>query len=156
MLSFNVIGSVQLLSCGQLFATQYSVARQASLSFTNYQSLLKLLSIDSVMSSNHLILCYPLLFLPSIFPSIRVFSSESVLLIRWPQYWSFIFSISPCNEYSGPISVRIDWFDLFTAQGTLKSLLQYHSSKTSITELSFLYGPTLTSIHGYWKNHNFD
>ena len=138
MLSFNVIGSVQLLSCGQLFATQYSVARQASLSFTNSQSLLKLLSIDSVMSSNHLILCYPLLFLPSIFPSIRVFSSESVLLIRWPQYWSFIFSISPCNEYSGPISVRIDWFDL-AVQGTLKSLLQHHSSKASVLQHSVFF-----------------
>ena len=108
MLSFNVIGSVQLLSCGQLFATQYSVARQASLSFTNSQSLLKLLSIDSVMSSNHLILCYPLLFLPSIFPSITVFSTVSALHFRWPKHWSFSFSISPSNEYSGLISSRME------------------------------------------------
>ena len=105
---------------------------QASLSITNSRSLLKLMSIESVMPSNHLILCHPLLLLPSIFPSIRVFSNESVLHIRWPKYWSFSFSISPSNEYSGLISFRMDWLDLLAVQGTLKSLLQHHSSKTSI------------------------
>ena len=105
---------------------------QASLSITNSQSSLKLMSIESVMPSNHLILCYPLLLLPSIFPSIRVFSNESVLHIRWSKYWSFSFSISPCNEYSGLISFRMDWLDLLDVQGTLKSLLQHHSSKASI------------------------
>ena len=103
----------------------------------------------------HLILCGPLLLPPSIFPSIRVFSSESVLRIRWPVYWSFSFSISPFNEYSGLISFGTDWFDLLAVQGTLKSLLQHHSSKVS-SALSFLHGPTLTSTHDYWKNHNFD
>ena len=105
---------------------------QASLSITNSRSLLKLMSIESVMPSNHLILCHPLLLLPSVIPSIRVFSNESVLHIRWPKFWSFGFSISPSNEYSGLISFRIDWFDLFAAQGTLKSLLQYQSLKASI------------------------
>ena len=114
------------------------------------------MSIESVMPSNHLILCHPLL-LPSIFPSIRVFSNESVLFIRWPKYWSFSFSISPSNEYSGLISFRTDWFDLLAVQGTLKSLLtttQFKSIKSS--PLSFHYGPTLTSIHDDWKNHSFD
>ena len=124
-----------LLSCVQLFVTPWTTACQASLSFTISQSVLKLMSIESVMPSSHLMLCHPLL-LPSIFPSIRVFSSESVLHIRWPEYWSFSFSISPCNEYSELISFRIDWFDLFTVQGTLKILLQYHSSKASILWLS--------------------
>ena len=105
---------------------------QASLSITNARSLLKLISIESVMPSNHLILCRPLLLSPSIFPSIRVFSSESVLRIRWPKYWSFSFSISPSNEYSGLISFRMDWLDLLAVQGTLKSLLQHHSSKAAI------------------------
>ena len=114
--------------------TPWTAACQASLSITNSQSLLKLMSIKSVMPSNHLILCHPLLLLPSIFPSIRVFSSESVLRIRWPEYWSFSFSISPSNEYSGLISFRIDWFDL-AVQGTLKSILQHHSSKASILQL---------------------
>ena len=114
------------------FATSWTAAYQASLSITNSWSLLKLLSIESVMPSNHLSLCHPLLLLPSIFPSIRVFSSESVLRIRWPKYWSFSFSISPSNEYSGLISFRIDWLDLLAVQGTLKSLLQHHSSKASI------------------------
>ena len=114
------------------------------------------MSIESVMPSNHLILCHPLLLPPSIFPSIRVFSNESALLIRWPKHWSFSFSISPSNEYSELISFRMDWLDLFDVQGTLKSLLQQHSSK-SINSLVFslLYGPTLTSIHDYWKNHSF-
>ena len=113
--------SVRSLSCVQLFATPWTVARQASLSVTNSQSLLKLTSIESVIPSNHLILCRPLLLPPSIFPSTRVFSNESVLHIRWPKYWSFSFSISPSNEYSGLISFRIDWFDLLAVQRTLKS-----------------------------------
>ena len=124
--------SVQSLSRVRLFATPWTAVRQASLSITNSQSLLKLKSITSVMPSNHLILCRPLLLPPSIFPSIRVFSNESVLCIRWPKYWSFSFSIIPSNEYSGLISFRIDWLDLLAVQGTLKSLLQYHSSKASI------------------------
>ena len=112
--------------------TPWTAACQPSLSITNSQSLLKLMSVESVMPSNHLILCHPLLLLPSIFPSIRVFSYVSALCIRWPKYWSFSFSISPCNEYSGLISFRMDWFDLLAVQGTLKSLLQHHSSKASI------------------------
>ena len=112
--------------------TPWTAAHQASLSNTITGSFLKLMSIELVMSSNHLILCCPLLFLPSIFPSIRVFSNESVLCIRWPKYWSFSFSISSFNEYSGLISFRIDWFDLLAVQGTLKSLIQHHSSKTSV------------------------
>ena len=115
--------SVQSLSCVQLFATPWTAARQASLSITNSQSLLKLMSVESVMSPNHLILCRPLLLLPSIFPSIRVFSSESALHIRWPKYWSFSFNISPSNEYSGLISFRMDWLYLVAVQETLKSLL---------------------------------
>ena len=115
--------SVQSFSRVQLFVTPWTAARQASLSITNSQSLLKLMSIVSVIASNHLILCRPLLLLPSIFPNIRVFSNESILCIRWPKYWSFIFIISPSNEYSEPISFRIDWLDLFAVQGTLKSLL---------------------------------
>ena len=124
--------SVQSLSHVQLFATPWIAARQASLSITNSWGLLKLTSIESVMPSNHLILCHPLLLLSSIFPSIRVFSNESALRISWPKYWSFRFSISPSNEYSGLISIRIDWLDLFAVQETLKSLLQHHSSKVSI------------------------
>ena len=116
--------------------TPWTVARQASLSITNSKSLLKLMFIESVMPSNHLILCHPLLLLPSIFPSIRVSSSESVLHIRWSKYWSFSFSISPSNEYSGLISFRMNWLDLLAVQGTLKSLLQHHSSKASILRLS--------------------
>ena len=131
--------------------------RQASLSITNTQSLLKLMSIESVMPFSHLILCHPLLLLPPIPPSIRVFSNEWVLCIRWPKYWSFSFNISPSNERSGLISFRMDWLDLLAVQVTLKSLLQQHSSKASIfLVLSFLYGPTLTSIHDYWKNGSFD
>ena len=114
--------------------TPWNAARQASLSITNSRSLLKLISIESVMTSNHLILCHPLLLLPLIFPSIRVFSNELVLRIKWPEYWSFSFSISPCSEYSGLISFRMDWLDLLTVQGTLKSLLQHHSSKASILQ----------------------
>ena len=141
-----------MLSHVRLFATPWTAAHQASLSIANSQSLLKLMSIESVMPSNHLILCRPLLLLPSIFPSIRVFSNESVFCIRWPKHWSFSFSISPCNEYSGLISFRMDWLDLLAVQGTLQSLLQHHSSKSiDSLALSFLYSPTLISVHDYWK-----
>ena len=124
--------SVQLLSCVQLFVTPCTAARQASLSIANSQSLLKLMSIESVMASSHLILYCPLLFPDSLFPSTRIFSNESVLCIRWLKYYSFSFSISPSNEDSGLISFRMDWLDLLAVQGTLKSLLQHHSSKASI------------------------
>ena len=130
--SITQFSSVQLLSHVQLFATPRTTACQGSLPITNSWSLLKLMSIKSVKPSNHLILYRPLLFLPSIFPRIRVLSNESVLHIRWPKYWSFNFIISPSNEYSELISFRIDWFDLLEVQGTLKSLLQHHSSKTSV------------------------
>ena len=137
--------------------TPWTAARQASLSSTISQSLLRFVSIESGVLSNHLILCCHLLLLPSIFPSIRVFCNELTLHIRWTKYWSFSFSISPSHEYSGLISFRIDWFDLLAVQETLKSLLQHHSSKASILWLlSLLYGPTLTSLHDYWKNHSFD
>ena len=126
------------------------------LSTTNSRSLLKLMSIESVMPSNHLILCHPLLLLPSIFPSIRVFSKESVLHIRWPKYWNFSFSISPSNEYSGLISYRIDWFDILAVQGTLESSPTPQFKSINSLALSFLYSPTLTSIHDYWKNDSFD
>ena len=145
------ISSVQSLSCVRLFATPCTAARQASLSITNSQSLLKVMSIDTVMPSNHLMLCRPLLPLPSIFPSIRVFSNESVLCIRWPKYWSFSFSISHSKEYSGLIFFRIDWFDLLAVQRTLISLSQHHSSKESI-QVSLWF----TSIYEYRKNHSFD
>ena len=121
-----------MLSYVQLFVTPWTAAHQASLSITNSWSLLKLMFIELVMPSNHLNLCHPLLLPPSIFPSIRVFSNESVLLISWPKYWSFSFSISPSHEYSGLISFRMDWLDLLAGQGTVKSLLQHHSSKASI------------------------
>ena len=127
---------VQSLSHVQFPAIPWTAARQASLSFTISQSLLKLVSIESVMPSHHLILYCFLLHLPAIFPNIRVFSNESVLCIRWPKYWSFSFSISPSNEYLGLISSRIDWFDLLAVQGTLNSLLQHHSSKASILQHS--------------------
>ena len=126
------LSSAQSLSRVRLYATPWTVACQASLSITSIWSLLKLMSIESVMPSNHLILCRPLLLLPSVFPGIRVFSNESVLCIRWPKYWSFSFSISPSNEHSGLISFKMDWLDLFAVKGTLRSLLQHHSSKTSI------------------------
>ena len=128
--------SVQSLSHVQLFLTPWTAARQASLSITNSWSLLKLMSIESVMPTNHLILCHPFLFLPLVFPSIRVFSNESVLCIRRPKYWSFSFSISPSNEYSVLISFRMDWLDLLAVQGTLKSLVQQHSSKAPILQCS--------------------
>ena len=136
-MSMNIqFSSAQLLSCVQLFATPYTAAHQASLSITNSWSLLKLMSTGLVMPSNHLTLYRPLLLLPSIIPSIRVFSNESVLHIRWPKYRSFSFSISPSNEYSGLVSFRRDWLDLFAVQGTLKILLQHHSSKASILRCS--------------------
>ena len=151
-LGWIVISSVQFSSVShvRLFVTQWTAAHQASLSITNSQSLLKLMSTESVIPSNHLVLCRPLFLLPSIFPSSRVFFNESALHIRWPKYWSFSFSISPSNEYSGLISVEMDLLDLLAVQGTLKSLLQHHSSKASIlSALSFLHSPTLISIHDY-------
>ena len=138
----------------QLFATPWTAACQASLSITNSRSLLKLMSIEPKMPSNHPILCRPLLLLPSIFPSIRVFSNESVLRIRWLKYWSFSFSISPSNEYSGLISFRMGWLDLLAVQGTLKSLFQHHSSKASILWCSGFFVVQLS--HDYWKNHSFE
>ena len=149
--------SFQSLSRVQLFATPWNAACQASLSITNSQSLLKLMSIELVMPSNHLILCHPLLFLPPIPPSIIVFSNESVLPISWPKSWSFSFSISSSSEYSELNSFRIDWLDFLAIQGTLKSFLQHHSSKASILwHSAFFVVPTLTSVHDYWKNHSFD
>ena len=171
--------SFQSLSCILLFATPWTAARQAFLSITNCRSLPKPMSIESVMPSNHLILCRPLLLLPSIFPSIKVFSNESAFRIRCPKYWSFSFNISPSNEHPGLSCFRKDWLDLPAVQGTLKSLLQHRSSKASILRRSafftvqlshpymttgktialtrsFLYSPTLTSTHDYWENHSFD
>ena len=136
--------------------TPWTAACQAFLSFTVSQSLLKLMSIESVMPSNHLILCHPLLLLPSIFPSVKFFSNESALLIRWSKFWSFSFSISPSSDYSRLISFRIDWFGLLAVQGTLKSLLQHQFKSINSSALSLLYGPTLTPIHDYWKNHSLD
>ena len=138
--------SVQSLSRVRLLATPWIAARQASLTITNSWSLLKLMPIDSVMPSSHLILCHPLLLLPSIPPSIRVFSTESTLHMRWPKYWSFNFSISPSNEHPGLISFRMDWLDLLAVQGTLKSLLQCHSWKTSIFQCSAFFTVQLSSI----------
>ena len=141
MISKNTqwLSSVQSLSRVRLFVTPWTAACQASLFITNSWSLLKLMSIDSVMPSNHLILCRPLLFPPSIFPSIRVFSNESVLCIKWPKYCSFSFNISPFRDYLGLISFKIIWLDLLAAQGTLKSLLQHHSSKVSILQRSVFF-----------------
>ena len=140
-----MFSSLQSLSHVRLFVTPWTVAHQASLSITSSQSSSKLMSIESVMPSSHLILCHPLILLPSIFPSIRVFPNESALCIRWPKYWSFSFNISPSNEHPGLISFRMDWLDHLAVQGTLNSLV-----------LSFLYSPALTSICDYWKNHSFD
>ena len=156
MIIFWIAVAVQLLSCVQLFVTPWTAAHQASLSFTISWSLLKLMSIELVMASNHLILCCPLLLLPSIFPSIRVSSNESTLHIRWPKYWSFSFNISPSNEHPGLISFRTDWLDLLAIQGTLKSLLQHHSPKATILWHSASLMVQLTSVHDYWKNHSFD
>ena len=147
---------VQSLSHVWLFAHPWTVARQASLSFTISPSLLKLMSIESLMPSNRLVLCYPLLLLPSIFPSIRVFSTESALCIRCPKYWSFNFFISPSNEYSRLISFRIHWFDLLAVQGNLKGLLQHHSWKASILQYSAFFMVQLSHVHDCWKNHSFD
>ena len=140
------ISSVKSLSCVQLFVTPWTAALQVFLSITNSQSLLRLMSIESVMPSNHLILCRPLLLLPSIFRSIRVFSNELALCIRWPKYWGFSFSISPSNEYSGLISFRTDWFGLLAVQGTLKGLLQHHSSKASIRGCSAFFTVQLSEF----------
>ena len=148
---YSVFSSLQSLSCVQLFATPWTAARQASLSITSSWSPPKLMSIESVMPSNHLILCRPLFLLPSILPSIRVFFSESVLLIRWPKYWSFSFNISPSNEHPGLISFRMDWLDLLAVQGTLKSLLQHHSSKASILLCSAFFIVQLVLL----KNHYY-
>ena len=147
---------MQLFSHVWLFATLWTVAHQTSLSITSSQNLLKLMSIKPMMPSNHLVLYHPLFLPPSIFPSMRVFSNESLLHITWPKYWSFSFSISPSNEYSGLIFFKMDWFDLLAVQGTLKSspTPQFRSINSSV--LSFLYSPALTSIHDYWKNHGFD
>ena len=153
----TLVAVVQSLICVRLFATPWTAAHQASLSFTNSWSLLKLMSIESVMPSNSLFLCCPLLLLPSIFPSIRVFSNESALRIRWPKYWSFSFSISPSSEYSGLISFRMDWFNLLAVHGASEESSptpQFKSINSSA--LSLLYGPTLTSIHDYWRHHSFD
>ena len=152
-----IIQLLLLFSRVQLFMTPWTAAHQASLSFTIAQSLLKLMSIESVMPSNHLVLYCPLLLLPSIFPSISIFSNELALCIRWPKYWNFSFSISPSNEYSGLISFRMDWLDLLAVQGTFKSLLQHHSSKASVLRLSAFFIVQLS--HPYmptWKNHSFD
>ena len=146
-LFFLLFSSVQLLNRVQLFATPWTVAHQASLSITNSKSLLKLMSIESVMPSNHLILCYPLLLPPSIFPSIRVFSNQSVLRMRWPKYRRFTFNISLSNEHPGLISFRMDWLDLLAVQGTLMSLLQHHSSKASILRCSAFF--TVQLSHPY-------
>ena len=149
--------SVQPLSHVRPFATPWTAACQAFLSITNFQSLLKHVSIELMMPSNHLIFCHPLLLPPAIFPSIRVFSNESVLCIRWPKYWSFSFSISPSDEYSGLISFRMDWLDLLAVQGTLKSFLQYHSSKASFfgTQLSLYSNSHIhTWLPEKWKATN--
>ena len=154
---FSQFSSVQLLSRVLLFATPWTAGRQASLSITISWSLLKLMSIELVMPSNHLILCCPLLVTPSLFPSIRVFSNESGLCIRWPKCWSFSFNITPSNEHPGLISFRMDWLDLLAVQGTLKSLLQHHSSKPSILLHSAFFIVQLS--HPYMttgKNHSLD
>ena len=148
--------SVQSLSRVRLSATPWTAACQASLSITNSRSSLRLKSIKSVMPSSYLILCRPLFLLPPIHPSIRVFSNESTLPMRWPKYWSFSFSISPSNEHPGLISFKMDWLDLLAVLGTLKSLLQHHSSKASILQHSAFFSVQLTSIHDHWKNHRLD
>ena len=150
------IYSVQSLSCVWLFVTSWTAECQASLSITNSWSLLKVMFIASVMPSNQLILCRPLLLLPSIFPSIRVFSNESAVCIRWPKYWSFSFSISPFKEYSELISLMIDSFYLLAVQGLSRDLPTPQFKNINSLVLSFLHGPTLTSIHDYWKNHSLD
>ena len=143
---YQKFSSARSLSCVQFFATPWATALQASLSFNNSWSLLKLMSVESVMPSNYLILCYPPLLLPSISPKFRVFSNESVLHNRWPNLWSFTFIISPSNERSGLISFRMDWLDLFAVHGNLKG------QNINASALSFLFSPTLISTHDYWKN----
>ena len=151
-----IFSSVQSLSRVQLFATTWTAAHQASLSITNSQSSPKPMSIELVMPSNHLIRCRPLLLLPSIYPSIRVFSNESAFCIRWPKYWSFSFNISPTKEHPGLISFRMDWLDHLIVQGTLKSLPQHHSSKASILQHSAFFIVQFSHPHDYWKNHSLD
>ena len=152
-----LISSVQSLSHVWLFATPWITAHQASLFITISRSSLRLTSIESVMPSSHLILCHSLIFLPAIPPSVRVFSNESTLRMRWPKYWSFSFSIIPSKEIPGLISFRMEWLDLLAVQGTLKSLLQHHSSKASILQCSaFFTVQQVTSIHDHWKNHSLD
>ena len=151
------LSSVQSLSRVRLFVTPWIAARQASLSISNSQSSPRLMSIESLMPSSHLILCHPLLLLLSIFSSIAVFSNESALPSRWPKYWSFSFSISPPNKYSGLISFTIDWFDLFwSPRDPEESSLAPQFESISSSVLSLVYGPTHTSIHDYWKNHSLD
>ena len=153
----KIFSSIQSLSCVWLSVTPWTAALQASLSISNSRSLFKLMSIESVIPSNNLILCCPLLLLPSIFPSIRGFSNEWALHIRWPKYCSFRLNFSPSNEHPGLISSRMDWLDRLAVQGTLKSLLQHHSSKASILRHSaFFIFPTLTSICDYWRNDSLD
>ena len=149
------LSSVQSLSHVWLFATLRTAAHQDSLTIIKSQKLLTFMSIESVMPSNHLILCHPLLSCLQSF-SAQGFSSKSVLCIRWPKYWSFSFSTSPSNEYSGPISFRMDWLDLLAVQGTCKSSPTSQFKSINSLALSFLHSPTLTSIHDYWKNHSFD
>ena len=153
MLQFS---SVQSLSHVWLFVTPWIAARQASLSITNSRSSPKIISIESVMPSSHLILCCPLLLLLSIFPSIRVFSNESALRIRWPKYWSFTFSISPSNKHPGLITFRMDWLDLLAVQGTQESSPTPQFKSINSSALTFLHSPTFTSIHDQWKNHSLD
>ena len=156
VLNTRSISSVQSLSRVWLFATPWTIGRQASLSITNSQSPHKLMSTESVMPSKHLILCHPLLLLPSIFPSITVFSNESALYIRWPKYRIFTFNISPSNEHPGLISYRMDWFVLLAVQRTLESSPTPQFKNINSSALSFLYSPTFTSKHDYWKNHSLD
>ena len=150
------ISSVQSLSYVQVFVTPWTAARQDSLSINNSRSLLKVISIESVIPSNHLILCRQLILPPSISPRISVFSKESVLRIRWPKYWSFSFSISLSNEYSGLISFRMDWFDPCSPRDSQESSSTPQLKSISSSALRLLYGPTLTSVHGYWKNYSLD
>ena len=155
IINMNQFSSIQSLSHVRLLVTAWTAALQASLSIANSWSLLKFMSIELVMPSNHLILCHPLL-LPSIFSSIRVFSNESALCIRWPQYWSISFNISPSNEHSGLISFRMDWLGLLAVQGTLKSSPTPSFKSINSLALSFLHSPTLTSIHDHWKNYSLN
>ena len=150
------ISSVQSLSHVRLFATPWITGRQASLSITNSRSSPKLMCIELVMPSSYLILYRPLLLLPPIPPSIRVFSNESARHMRWPKYWCFSLSISPSSEHPGLISFTMDWLDLLAVQGTLKSLLHQHLKSINSSALSFLHSPTLTSIHDHWENHSLD